>query len=275
MKKSIFYEHIAEAARQENTTISEIAKYAASLGYSGSDVPWTSLEDFCRIYDILQESGIKIASVHRFWDIFSPLDTADADNFFKTLTNHGCFTAMIIPSGAENKPFTEEDFSTVCEALRTLCAMAKNYGITVTVEDFDSNDVIINNTGALKKAFAAVPDLYHSFDTGNYAFFGESEIEAFALFKDRIKSVHLKDRAFTPSTSDAVPQILSDGTTSYPCAVGKGDLKIRECLSLLAQISYDGYFSVEHFGHPKMKDAIRDSAKFLDHAVWGELHLDL
>ena len=267
MKKSIFYEHIIEAAKQENTAISEIVQYVASLGYSGCDVPWTAAEDFCQIYDILQESGIKIASVHRFWDIFAPLDTADAEQFFKTLADRGCFMAMIIPSRAENKPYTEEDFSTVCEALRQLCDMAKNYGVTVTVEDFDSNDIIINNTAALKKAFDAVPDLYHSFDTGNYAFFHESEIEAFALFKDRIKSVHLKDRAFAPPTSDAVPQILSDGTTSYPCAVGKGDLKIRECLSLLAQISYDGYFSVEHFGHPKMKDAMRDSARFLDSIV--------
>ena len=275
MKKSIFYEHIIEAAKQENTAISEIVQYVVSLGYSGCDVPWTSAEDFCQIYHVLQESGIKIACTHRFWDIFSPLDTADADNFFKTLANHGCFTAMIIPSRAENKPFTEEDFSTVCEALRRLCAMAKDYGIIVTVEDFDGNDIIINNTQALKKAFDAVPQLCHSFDTGNYAFFHESEIEAFRLFRDRIKHVHLKDRAFAPPTSDAVPQILSDGTTSYPCAVGKGDLNIRECLRLLAEMGYDGYFSVEHFCHPKMKDAMRDSAKFLDHAVWGELHLDL
>jgi inosose dehydratase len=272
MKKSIFYEHIIEAAKQENTTVSEMAKYAASLGYSGSDVPWSSAESFYNIFDVLRDAGIKIACTHRFWDIFSPLDTADADNFFKTLANHGCFTAMIIPSRAENKPFTEEDFSTVCEALRRLCDMAKNYGIIVTVEDFDGNDIIINNTQALKKAFDAVPQLCHSFDTGNYAFFQESEIEAFALFKDRIKHVHLKDRAFRTQSNEAAGQRLSNGTTSYPCAVGKGDLKIRECLRLLAEMGYDGYFSVEHFGHPKMKDAIRDSAKFLDHAVGGELH---
>jgi sugar phosphate isomerase/epimerase len=179
---------------------------------------------------------------------------------------------MIVPQRAEKKPFTEEDFSTVCEALRTLCAMAKDYGITVTVEDFDGNDVIINNTVALKKAFDAVPDLHHSFDTGNYAFFGESEIEAFALFSDRIKHVHLKDRAFAPASREDLPGRLSDGTPFYPCAVGKGNLKIRECLRLLAEIGYDGYLSVEHFSHPKMKDAIRDSAKFLDHAVGGELH---
>ena len=50
-----------------------------------------------------------------------------------------------------------------------------------------------------------------------------------------------------------------DPLDSYPCF-------------LLAEIGYDGYLSVEHFSHPKMKDAIRDSAKFLDHAVGGELH---
>lgn len=275
MKKSIFYEHIAEAARQENTAISEIAKYAASLGYSGSDVPWESAESFGRIFDLLQGAGIKIASAYRFWDIFSPLDAVDADHFFKSLADHGCFVAMIVPWRAEKKPFTEKDFSTVCEALHTLCAMAKNYGIAVTVEDFDSNDVIINNTEALKKAFDAIPELYHSFDTGNYAFFHESEIEAFALFRDRIKNVHIKDRAFAPESSEDVSGRLSDGAPFYACAVGKGSLKIRECLRLLGEIGYDGYLSVEQFGHKKMKDAIRDSAKFLDSVASDASHLDL
>ena len=51
------------------------------------------------------------------------------------------------------------------------------------------------------------------------------------------------------------------------CAVGKGDLTIRECLRLLAEMGYDGYLAVEHFGHPKMKEAIRDSAMFLDNVA--------
>ena len=272
MKKSIFYVHIAEAAKQENTTVSEIAQYAASLGYSGSDVPWESAESFCRMYDILKEFGIKIASVYRFWDLFSPLDAADANHFFKTLADHGCFVSMIIPCRAENKPFTEEDFNVVCEGLRKLCAIAKNYGVTVTVEDFDSNDMIINNTESIKKAFDAVPDLRHSFDTGNYSFFHESEIEAFTLFKDRIKNVHLKDKAFAPDASESVSQ---GRVPTCPCAVGKGNLKIKECLKLLGEMGYDGYLSVEHFGHPKMKDAMRDSAEFLDSVVFATSHLNL
>lgn len=272
MKKSIFYEHIAEAARQENTAIFEIAKYAASLGYSGSDVPWESAESFGRIFDILKGAGIKIASAYRFWDIFSPLDAVDADHFFKSLADHGCFVAMIVPWRAEKKPFTEKDFSTVCEALHTLCAIAKNYGVTVTVEDFDSNDMIINNTESIKKAFDAVPDLRHSFDTGNYSFFHESEIEAFTLFKDRIKNVHIKDRAFAPESSESVSQ---GRVPTCPCAVGKGSLKIKECLKLLGEMGYDGYLSVEHFGHPKMKDAMRDSAEFLDSVASDASHLDL
>lgn len=274
MEKSIFYDHIAEAARQENSDVSEMAKYAASLGYCGSDVPWESAESFCRIFDILEGSGIKIASVYRFWNIFSPLDPTDANDFFKTLAEHGCLTAMVVPWRAEKNTFTENDFNTVFETLRKLCAIANNYGVTVTVEDFDSDDVIINNTETLKRGFDAVPELCHSFDTGNYSFFNESEIEAFELFKDRIKNVHIKDRAFTPQSNEDAPQTLSDGTPSYACAVGKGDLKIKECLELLYKTGYDGYLAVEHFGHRKMKEAIRDSAEFLDNAIYNKLHFD-
>ena len=274
MKKSIFYEHIAEAAKQENTSDSEMASYAVSLGYCGCDVPWRSAESFCRIANIVEGAGMKIASAYRFWDIFSPLDSVDADNFFKTLADHGCLTAMIIPWKAEKKPFTEEDLIAVLGALRRLCTMAKDYDITVTVEDFDSNDIIINNTKALKKAFDAIPELYHSFDTGNYSFFKESETEAFELFGDRIKNVHIKDRAFAPQADDDAPRPLYDGSPSYACAVGKGSLKIRECLRLLRETGYDGYLSVEQFGHRKMKDAIRESAEFLDNEICFDLSFE-
>ena len=165
---------------------------------------------------------------------------------------------MIVPWRAEKKPFTDADFHAVCESLKELCAVAQNYGVTVTVEDFDSDYIIINNMGAVKRALDSVPSLYYSFDTGNFSFFKESEIEAFELFKARIKNVHVKDRAFTPLTD-------GDGALpSYACSVGKGCLKIKECLWLLDKIGYDGYLSVEQFGHRKMKDAMRESAEFLD-----------
>ena len=174
---------------------------------------------------------------------------------------------MIIPWRAEKNPFTDADFHAVCESLEVLCVIAQNYGVTVTVEDFDSDYIIINNTEAVKRALDSLSALYYSFDTGNFSFFKESEVEAFKLFKSRIKNVHIKDRAFTPLSDEDEVRPLSDGSPSYACAVGKGSLKIKECLKLLGEIGYDGYLSVEQVGHRKMKDAMRESAEFLDHEL--------
>ena len=271
MKKSVFYEHIIRAALQDGVSVSEILKEAASLGYSGCDLRWESEEKLRDTYEILGAENINVASVYRFWNVFSAVDEDDANRFFKVLSDCGCHVAMVIPWGVKKTDFSEEEFSEVTLNLKKLCSLASNYNITVAVEDFDDARVIINDFKSVKRALEAVDGLYHAFDTGNYAYFHESELDALEFFKHKIKNVHLKDRAFSPILNGDQLRPLADGTPTYACSVGKGDLKIKECIELLSEIGYSGYLSAELNGHLNMRAAIRESAEFVDSVLSKKL----
>ncbi|MBO7150534.1 MAG: sugar phosphate isomerase/epimerase [Clostridia bacterium] len=265
MKKSIFYDHILLAARQECAEVSEIVEYAASLGYVACDVGWESADALRSVYSILQKAGLGISCVYRFIDFSNTVDIDDACMFFACLREFACDNAMVIAWGKEQKPnYTDAEFETVCANLSTFCALAKPYGVRVSVEDFDSNEAIINNTAAFKRAFALVPALFHTFDTGNYAYFSESPTAAFHAFAKRISHVHLKDRSLAPNEYCQNASVLADGKKAYSCPNGMGFVEIRECIELLSRNGYDGYLSIEHFGLEHMKDAVRQSAAYVD-----------
>lgn len=265
MKKSVFFSHLVDAAKYENRPIDDIVRFASALGYVGADVGWSNAEDLCKINAILKESNMKIAQVYRFLNLFVPVDTKDVHSFFDCLEKIGCNKAMIVPDGAKKDG---SGFDAVCDNLNAICNIADEYGVTVTVEDFDSADVIISNTDSIKRAFEKVPKLRHTFDTGNYAYFNESATEAYKVFKDRIVHVHLKDRAFSP-VEEGYPTTLADGTVAYPCALGDGCIEIEDILKTLLKDGYDGYITVEHFGIKDMKKATERSSKYLDKLILG------
>lgn len=258
MKKSIFHDHLLHMARQENQPLEKAVEFAANLGFVGADVIWSTPENLVETYELFKKYGIKIAEVSRFINLASDLDEKDVHDFLDYLSKCDCKIAMIIP---QNKP--DEDFSTVCSNIAKICGVADEYNISVSVEDFDSAAVIIRDTNSIEKAFQNVPKLCHSLDTGNYAFFKESPIEAYKLFRDRIIHVHLKDRSFSP-TDNENPMPLVDTTTAYPCALGDGFVEIESVLKMLAKDGYNGYLSVEHFGMNNMKKAIEKSSEYLD-----------
>lgn len=261
MKKSIFFNHLLDMSRQENQPIEKAVEFAANLGFVGADVIWSTPENLFKTYELLKTFDIKIAEVSRFIDLSGSLDENDVRDFLESLSKCDCKTAMIIP---KNKP--DEDFLTICYNIARICEIAEEYNISVSVEDFDSVDVIISNTASIKSAFEKVPKLRHSLDTGNYAFFKESPIEAYELFRDRIIHTHLKDRAFSPTDNES-PMPLADGTTAYPCALGDGFVKIETVLEMLSKDGYDGYLSVEHFGMNDMRKAIQRSSEYLDKII--------
>lgn len=263
MKKSIFFNHLLDMSRQENQPIEKAVEFAANLGFVGADVIWSTPEKLFETYELLKAFGIHVAEVTRFIDLSSSFDEEDARSFLESLSKCDCKTAMIIP---DNKP--DEDFSTVCSNIAKICEIAEGYNISVSVEDFDSADVIISNTDSIKRAFEKVPKLRHTFDTGNYAYFNESATEAYKVFKDRIVHVHLKDRAFSP-VEEGYPTTLADGTVAYPCALGDGCIEIEDILKTLLKDGYDGYITVEHFGIKDMKKATERSSKYLDKLILG------
>jgi sugar phosphate isomerase/epimerase len=66
--------------------------------------------------------------------------------------------------------------------------------IAVSMEDFDGLEAPYCTIAGLNDFLTDVPGLACSFDTGNFIMYQENELEAFQLFRDKICTVHLKDR---------------------------------------------------------------------------------
>lgn len=267
MKKSVFYSHIVTAAEQEGVSVAEMIAEARTLGYTGVDVEWRGRDALLTAHELLSAAEMEIVSVYRFCDPALPLDEAEMRGFFESLVACGSDKAMVIPAYYSEGGDREAELRRACERLREICALATEYGVTVSVEDFDKESVIVANTETLRYALRAVPMLRYTFDTGNYAYFGESALSAYGEFRDRIVHVHLKDRACEPFSEGEAPTVALDGTLMYSSPVGKGRVEIAECLSRLCRDGYDGYVTVEHFRAARMKEYMRASAEYIDRVL--------
>ena len=140
---------------------------------------------------------------------------------------------------------------------------AKKRGITVVMEDFDAADSPYRDAAGVRYFLDRVPELRAAFDTGNFAFCDEDELDAFELLKDRIAHVHLKDRALTPGAPEERPLVSLGGRKLYAAPFGSGIIRGEEILRRLQKIGYDGVLTVEHYGAPRPLEYMERSAQWL------------
>ncbi len=264
MKKSVFYDHIECAARQEKRGLEEMLKMTADLGYEGVDMGWQGYDALYEAHRLLQGAGLSIASMYRIFEKSALPGEKELHTYFETLASCGCVKAMIVPWRYTPGCDRETEFAAVCAFIQGLIPIARQHGVTVSVEDFDHGDVIVSDTASLKRVFDAVPELRHTFDTGNYIYFGEDALAALDLFIDRVVHVHLKDRAHSPLTEGDGGPVAADGARIYTAPVGGGFLPIEECLRRLHKAGYEGYISAEHADTVCMWEYIRRSSAYID-----------
>lgn len=111
-----------------------------------------------------------------------------------------------------------------------------------------------------------IPQLMITFDTGNFMYSGQSELDAFGLLKDRIVHVHCKDRSLIEKPHCEMKMTV-DGKAMYPAPVGSGCIKMKEIIASLEARGYDGIYTIEHFGAEDQLMYIKRSAEFLDGVI--------
>ena len=146
--------------------------------------------------------------------------------------------------------------------LNRVCALAKERCITVMVEDFDNKRSPCSTIRQVARILNDVPALALAFDTGNFLFNEEDELEAFAVLKHRIQHVHCKDRTFS-ATRGGKALTTVRGRPMYPVSVGAGCIHMRELLSGLKTIGYNGLLSIEHFDSADQLGDMQRSAEWL------------
>lgn len=100
----------------------------------------------------------------------------------------------IIQIGSGEK---DKKLARMVEGLRRAVKYEKEKGIDVALEDFDGIEAPYCTIAGMEYFMNEVPGLKCAFDTGNFVMYEEDEIEAFEKLKDRICTLHLKDRSKT------------------------------------------------------------------------------
>ena len=248
---SIFFDHVAEIAKQENISIKEAAQKVRKLGYEGIDVRVNMSEWQLNLLDSL---GFQHACAIADINLIEGEQPEVARKVLDFMHHHQYSRLLLLP-GMLPRDADNQYIDAACTRIAAFVKAAQREGIDVMVEDFDNPRAICYNTPILDHLFAASPQLNHVFDSGNYLFCGEDVMVALHHFRERIHHVHLKDRKAMRDSASLV--------------IGTGIMPLKDVISELLKSGYDGWFTVEHFGAPNMLKYATQSIANVK-AAWDE-----
>ncbi len=265
MKLSVFYSHVKQAAIQRGISLDEAFEYAHSCGIEGLDFDYFDFsDDEAGLVALLKKHQLSVACIFRFYN-FPEVEFTQADlSLYDLAARVGCKVVMPLPC-VKTGDDVELAWDRMISAEKQMLAYGETLGICTGMEDFDGAESPFRYMSGVRRLMDSVDRFGCVFDTGNFAFADEDEIDAFELLKDRVYHVHLKDRLFRiPSgmTADDGETTLG-GRPLFACSVGKGEIRIAEILRRLKAIGYDGYLGMEFFGVKDYYASIAESAEFV------------
>ena len=291
IKLSIFYEHLREAMEQTGKSLEELLEEARKAGIRGVEMEFSTLVQRPELNRIIKNAGLEISNLYQFFDFGNKyaagmhtgrkmIDTAKAMGIPRVMIIPGFLSeeqgrelSRVSASYEETAAYLEgiAEVLAMRDAMAELTEYAKEKGIMVSIEDFDSFTSPIARVNQLRWFLTQIPDLRHTLDMGNYAFSNENAAEAYELFKDQIGHVHCKDRGEEKEEDPAIWEALgvpygkelSHRKGMKPVPVGEGYMPIAELVKKLHDQGYDGYFAIEHFGAPDQLGYMLRSAEFL------------
>ena len=263
MKKSVFFRHVQDAIKKERLERTAFLKELKEAGFDGFEVTFGEYDDAKKLHEELSSVGLNVSCLCASFRLDSENDPEKwkkAVDDAKTLESK---KILIVPGFARSGMSLDTARENMAEPLRQIADYAKELGVTVVIEDFDSSDSPISDSSGMIKLADSVPHLCFAFDTGNFRYSGEDEFAAFDKLKGKIAHVHLKDRAYSPINEGDSPKTAMDGKNLYPAPFGSGFIPGKELIEKLMSIGYDDYFVIEHYGAYDQKDYMLKSVKWL------------
>lgn len=265
-KLSVFYEHIFEAAEQSGSTTSKMLEYAVSCGIDGLECDLWRLEDKSNVKSLFDSCGIKISSIYNSFDFVHEDKNTCETKYRKLLETAAYFDAdkvLCLPGLIYDNEQMSECRRVVAERLNEMCLAASEYGLTVTLEDFDNIKSPCCTTEGLLYFMQNVSGLKYTFDTGNFQYCLENAEDAYNALKEYIVHVHLKDRSYdsanvNPTNTNGKADL--SGRIMYPSIVGEGVIGIEGLLEKLLADGYSGRLAIEHFGAVNQTEYMKKSA---------------
>ncbi|WNS42367.1 sugar phosphate isomerase/epimerase family protein [Paenibacillus sp. MMS20-IR301] len=270
MKLSVFYNHIVKASEQSGLPLEAVLDKVHACGIEAVELDLQeALAGAEALKQRLDSAGIAVASMYAFCDFGNDPAPEPGYRFIDTAAYFGAGKVLVIPgflAEAASLEDRNQALKGMASALTAVCGYAEHKGIRVTMEDFDDIRAPFSSAGELLWFLEQVPKLSITFDTGNFIYRGEDELEAFAKLKHRIIHVHCKDRLLEDSGGEL--KLSTAGIPLYPSPVGAGCIRIAEILHLLKAEGYDDTLAIEHF------DATDQLAYMEQSAAWLRARLE-
>lgn len=270
MKISVFYDHMKEAAKQENLPLESICEKAASFGISAAEIENTCLRDEKNeLFSALKHGNMEISCMYGFFDFAHQSESEAVKagmDMVHMAAGNGIKKIMPIPGFLRRNEFLpfiyKQRVRQMTEIMGKICDYAKDNGIMVVLEDFDGKEAPFAAIRQLAYFMDTVDNLYCAFDTGNFLYSEEDVLDALPVFADKIGHVHCKDRSFVRKEGQT-PKTTVKGRDMYSCAVGSGVIPMKEIINTIADKGYDDYFTIEHFGSMNQLKDMEQSAVWI------------
>ncbi|WP_310832708.1 sugar phosphate isomerase/epimerase family protein [Paenibacillus pedocola] len=273
MKLSVFYDHIREAAGQNDRSLEEICTLVKSYGIDAVEIDAACYEpEEEMIKELLDKTGLQVSCMYGFFD-FGHEDSEEVKDrqihsFLSMAHRAGASRVLVIPGFLNEREMDpasieyQDCVQAMKTAVTTMCAYAKPLGITVGMEDFDALEAPFATTAQLLSFVREIAELSCTFDTGNFLYSGEDAMEAYTACKPYIGYVHCKDRTFEVHAGET-PKLTTDGRAMYAIPVGSGCIPMKDIVTDLLKSGYDDTFAIEHFGAVDQLAYMKQSAEWL------------
>lgn len=271
MKIAAFYENIYDGVRATGRRMEDVL---AELRDAGMEMLYLSPDSWKRdrkeLSGIMEKLDLRIEGMFGSCGFPNDPGTTAYKEMLDLAAEAGAGNFLIIP-GMLTGGNTQRDLERMVTGVRKTVEYGRSRGVPVLMEDFDGLLSPYNCIAGLRYFLDSVEGLECAFDTGNFAAFREDELEAFELFADRIRTVHLKDRSTDRRHEGDTPFVCADGKPVYACTVGSGYIRIGEILKRLKQRNYNGNVIAELYAcDPEyvLRDAA-DSVRWLKEQLKG------
>lgn len=263
MELGIFFDHLVEAARQKNLPLQRVLEHASAHNIRYVDIDGAFLmQNEHRVEDMLQKTGLYIGCVDGRFDLAHDQGMDEAEALIRFAAQRDIRHVLLIPGYAQPGEERGEIMERIAEYLRPLAHVAAGFHVQCSLEDYDDNRAPYGTWQELCWFLKRVEGLGVTFDTGNFAYFGQDAREALTQLLPFVRMAHCKDRARRSVAGEAGVQ-TPGGELLYPCAVGEGMIPIAELLKMLAKGGYHGGLTIEHFDSNRQYEAMAASADWL------------
>ena len=266
-KIATFYDHMVDIARQESLSVVEALKLAREMGIEAVEASGNNIVG--REDEFGQEiamADLGISSIPSFFHFDEDQDVKkQAAPILEAAQFLGADRLLVIPgfwAEGDSPQVREEKTQQMIRCVARLGELAPRYGVSLVMEDFDSQLSPIATAEGLLRFLEGCPGLSCAFDTGNFRYAGQDVLEAYTLLRGRVGHVHLKDLAYTQSNGEN-PKTAVDGTDLYPAPVGSGDLPLDQVMARLRQDGYNGIYTIEHYDSNRTLDYLRQSVEWV------------